>query len=63
MLVITRKPYESFNLHTSDGVIQVCITGVVGKQIKVGITAPEAVSVARSEIDDRVEQPGKVSIR
>lgn len=57
MLVLTRKPDQSLNLHTSDGVIEIYIASVVGEQVKISINAPRTVDVARSEIDSRVEQP------
>ena len=59
MLVLTRKPSQALNFHTSDGVIQIHISGIAGEQVKICIDAPRAVNIARSEIDCRVEQPSQ----
>ena len=50
MLVITRKPRQGFYI-TED--IYVCITEVKGCYVKIGINAPEAMSIMREELIDK----------
>jgi carbon storage regulator len=53
MLVLTRRIGE--NLIIGDNVT-VCILGVNGNQVKVGIEAPKDVQVHRQEIYDKIKQ-------
>lgn len=43
-------PLDSFVLYTSDGEIKVDLPSFGRGQVKVGITAPKAVKIVRSEI-------------
>lgn len=55
MLVITRTPYDSNTiiLETSDGQIEVCVFGVNGNQVKIGVKAPDIVDIWRAEVLER----------
>jgi len=50
MLKITRKPGESLTLITSDGEIHLDFELHSGKQIKLGIDAPDKVDIWRDEL-------------
>ncbi len=58
MLVIHRKVGEAFRIGTE---ITVCVREVHGKHVKLVISAPHSVGIARSELDgpgdtDQVEK-------
>lgn len=53
MLKLTRRPYESLLLETSDGEIEVIIREIKGKQIQILIDAPDEVSIVRNELVSR----------
>jgi carbon storage regulator len=53
VLILTRKPGESITV--GDAVI-VKILAIKGSQVKIGIDAPEGVSVHRQEIYDRIQE-------
>jgi carbon storage regulator CsrA len=61
MLSLTRMVNESIMLYTTDGPIEVVVTKVDGKQVRIGIAAPQAVEIVRSEIDDRKNTIAKAS--
>lgn len=50
MLCLTRKPSEHIALETTDGLILVTITEVRGEKVRLGIEAPLAVKILRSEL-------------
>jgi len=52
MLVLTRKFGESIAIGHD---IKVTILGITGKQVKIGITAPERVLVYREEIYRKIQ--------
>lgn len=52
MLVLTRKSGESIAIGND---IKVTILGISGKQVKIGITAPENVLVFREEIFKKIQ--------
>lgn len=54
MLVLRRKVGESIIL---DGVISVSILAVEGERVKIGISAPDDVSIVREELLGRSQQP------
>jgi carbon storage regulator len=56
MLVVTRKSQESIILHTEDGPVEVKILRIRGSEIKLGIAAPSAVRILRSELTDYTEK-------
>lgn len=51
MLKVTRNINESITIHTRDGIIEVFICNINGGQARVGVDAPDDVSIWRSEID------------
>jgi carbon storage regulator len=51
MLVLTRKPGQSIMI--GDGV-EVQVLSVAGEKVRLGITAPEDVSIFRNEVYDRI---------
>ena len=50
MLILTRKQNESVII---DGDIKITILGTKGKDVKIGIEAPEDVKILREEIYDK----------
>jgi len=53
MLILTRKSGESIAIGND---IKITILGISGKQVKVGIAAPERVSVYREEIYRKIKK-------
>lgn len=51
MLVLTRREFETIKLYTSDGEIEITITKIEGKQVRVGIAAPDDVDIERGELE------------
>lgn len=52
MLILTRKPGETIRIGDN---ISISVLGVSGQQVRLGITAPEAVEVHREEIYQRIQ--------
>lgn len=50
MLILTRRANQVINIHTSDGVIQVHLIEC-NHQARLGLVAPDNVTIMRSEID------------
>ncbi len=55
MLVLTRKPGEK--IHIGSG-ITITVLEIRGNKIRIGIEAPEEVTVLRAELSDWVESRG-----
>jgi len=53
VLILTRKLGESI---TIDNDIKITVLGIYGKQVKLGILAPDKVSVHREEIFKRIQE-------
>jgi carbon storage regulator len=53
MLILTRKLGESI---TIDNDIKITVLGIFGKQVKLGIIAPDRVSVHREEIFKKIQE-------
>lgn len=51
MLVLSRKAGESFNITNGMFNIEVRIIQVDGKQVKIGIDAPDHIKILRSELN------------
>ncbi len=51
MLILTRKPGETIAIGED---IKITVLGIQGKQVKIGIAAPENVSVFREEIFKKI---------
>jgi len=51
MLILTRRENESILM--ADGQIEVKVIEVRGKQVKLGIDAPESIDIQRMELIDR----------
>ncbi len=51
MLILTRKPGEAIIIGDN---IKVTILGVAGKQIRIGIEAPNDVPIHREEIYEKI---------
>lgn len=51
MLSLTRRPSETIQILTSDGMIEVTISDIQRNQAKINIEAPKAIKILRSEID------------
>jgi carbon storage regulator len=56
MLILTRKLGESI---TIDNDIKITVLGILGKQVKLGIVAPDKVSVHREEIFKKIQTENK----
>jgi len=56
MLVLSRRKNESIVI---DGRIEVTIVDIRSKRVRVGITAPEDITVHRKEIQDKIEKNKK----
>ncbi|PHM31323.1 carbon storage regulator CsrA [Xenorhabdus innexi] len=52
MLVLTRREQEKIRVGDD---IEIIILGINGKQVKIGIKAPENTSVHREEIYQRIQ--------
>jgi len=51
MLILTRRIGETIRI---DDDIEVTVLGIKGNQVRIGVTAPEAVEVHRQEIYERL---------
>jgi len=58
MLVLTRKPGEKIRIGSD---ITITLLVINGNKIRIGIEAPEEVTVLRAELSDWVELPGAKS--
>ena len=52
MLILTRKPGESIIIADD---IKVSVLGVEGRQVRIGIDAPQEISVHREEIYEKIQ--------
>jgi len=57
MLVLTRKVSETVVI--GDGEITITVLGVKGNQVRIGIHAPDNVTVHREEIYQRIQAEKK----
>lgn len=53
MLILTRRINETIVI--GGGVIKVTVLGVSGRQVRIGIDAPNDVEVHREEIYDKIQ--------
>lgn len=58
MLILTRKPGETIVI---DDDIKVTVLGITGAQIRMGIDAPEHITIHREEIYNRIRAETSVS--
>ena len=56
MLILTRKLGESITIEND---IKITVLGILGKQVKLGIVAPDKVSVHREEIFKRIQDENR----
>jgi carbon storage regulator len=56
MLILTRKLGESITIEND---IKITVLGILGKQVKLGIVAPDKVSVHREEIFKRIQEENR----
>jgi carbon storage regulator len=59
MLILSRKPGETVVI---DGHIRVRIVRVEGDVVKIGIEAPDEVSIHRQEVYDEIQRSNKESL-
>lgn len=59
MLILSRKPGETVVI---DGQIRVKIVRVEGDVVKIGIEAPDEVSIHRQEVYDEIQRSNKESV-
>jgi carbon storage regulator len=57
MLVLTRKLGQSIMIGDH---VEVQVLSVAGEKVRLGITAPEDVSIFRNEVYDRIESEAEV---
>jgi len=60
MLVLSRKLNETIVI---DGNISVTVVGIRGNQVRLGITAPEALGIYRAELCERATADKKGAAR
>ena len=53
MLILTRKVGETINIGDD---VKVVVLGVKGNQVRIGIDAPEAISIHREEIYAKIQE-------
>ena len=53
MLILTRKSGETISIGND---IKITVLGVSGKQVKIGVSAPENISVYREEVYRKIQQ-------
>lgn len=56
MLILTRRPGETVMIGDD---VELTVLGVVGNQVRIGITAPKNVPVHRREIYERIKREMK----
>lgn len=54
MLILTRRPGETFYIGQGPNPIKVTLLGVKGNQARIGIDAPREIEVHREEIYERI---------
>lgn len=59
MLILSRKPGETVVI---DGQIRVKIIRVEGDVVKIGIEAPEEISIHRQELYDEIQRSNKEAL-
>lgn len=52
MLILTRRQGQSIQIGSD---VEVCVIGVQGGQVKIGVRAPKSVPVHRNEIAQRID--------
>lgn len=57
MLILSRRPDEAISIN--GGEVRVTILGVKGNQVRIGIEAPEDMTVNREEVEERIKLEGK----
>ena len=60
MLILTRKLGESVTIGDD---IKVTVLGIRGRQVKLGIIAPQKVMVHREEIYFRIQEENRVAVQ
>lgn len=53
MLILTRRIGETININDD---IEVTVLGIRGNQVRIGVKAPENVSINREEIYQRIQK-------
>jgi len=60
MLILTRKPGEKIKI---DDNIEVTILAVKGRQVRLGIKAPDDVTIHREEIYNKIQEEIKITVQ
>jgi len=56
VLILTRKLGESITIGDN---IKITVLGIIGKQVKLGIVAPDKVSVHREEVYKKIQEENR----
>jgi carbon storage regulator len=56
VLILTRKLGESITIGDN---VKITVLGIIGKQVKLGINAPDKVSVHREEIYKKIQEENR----
>lgn len=60
MLILTRKIGESITI--GDGSIKVSVVEVKGRQVRLGITAPDDTPIHREEIFQKIKESNEMAV-
>ena len=55
MLILSRKPNESFLIEGTDGPIEIVVTEISAGQVRIGIRAPKNCKILRQELAQTME--------
>lgn len=59
MLVLSRKPNQFIDITVGDVQIELCCVEVRGDKVRLGISAPQSVTVHRREVTDAIAAQAK----
>lgn len=54
MLILSRRPDESIIIGDDD--VKITILSIQGRQVRIGIEAPDDITIHRQEVYDRIQE-------